>query len=139
MTYISIPSFLFAAAAIGGADGAGNSGTPTKATVKTNTGSVDDVTSRLRIRVQPNINSTIIGFLYAGDEVSVLGVSGKWFQVSNGSVTGWSSSDHLIVTEYDNGNGEDNSNVNGNSEDGVGGETTAYGVRDLYLILKFLL
>ena len=124
LVYISCPNYLFALNAKDGAEGAG-SGTPSKAVVKENTGTSYDVDNRLRVRLKPNLNAKITGYLYAGNEVNVTAVSGNWYQVSNGSVSGWSCSDYLTPTEYGGNEGTDPEN----SQDGV---AAGKGIRNLY-------
>lgn len=67
---------------------------------KTLTGTVDITSGYLKIR-QEAPDGKEIGQLYDGDTVTILDTAvinnQKWYKVSNGKTTGWSSADYIIV------------------------------------------
>ena len=65
---------------------------------ETKTGKVVNVTSYLNVRDGVGTSGTnVIGKLYPGDSVSIIGENNGWYQIKYGSGTGWVSGDYIQV------------------------------------------
>lgn len=71
----------------------------------------DKVVVGLRIRKSPTTKSAELALLKAGDIIDIQAVSGKWYKTTHNGVTGWvsSSGGYLEVTEYGDGDGNEES------------------------------
>lgn len=56
----------------------------------------------LNIRLEPSLNSSVLGQLHTGDQVVVLSERENWVQIQYGELTGWVSSDYIIINETEN-------------------------------------
>ncbi len=55
----------------------------------------------LNVREGPGMNFTVLGTISNGDEVTILGVSGSWYQVNTGGYQGkWVYSGYIDVLDY---------------------------------------
>ncbi|MGN0746524.1 MAG: SH3 domain-containing protein, partial [Aristaeellaceae bacterium] len=96
----------------------------------------------LRLRAQPSFDATTITSYYTGTVVTVLGSSGKWFQVTTpDGRSGYMYSDYLTVNSASSGSGSsggwENIAATVVSANGLGvrlrtGPSTAYGVLAVY-------
>ncbi|WP_243386211.1 SH3 domain-containing protein [Bacillus kexueae] len=71
-----------------------------------NTGTV--LASALNVRSQPNTSTSIVGKLYRGEKVSIIGQQGKWYQIKYQNKTAWVHGDFIQTSS-------NSSTSNGNS------------------------
>lgn len=62
-------------------------------------GTVVNITDSLRVRSGPGTDYDILGYLFAGDRVSLLDTTSKkgWYKIVKGTLTGWASSDYIDI------------------------------------------
>lgn len=53
----------------------------------------------LNVRLEPSLNSSVLGQLHTGDQVIVLNQKDNWVQIQFQQLTGWVSSDYIIMKE----------------------------------------
>ena len=82
-----------------------SNGTNTSGETSTNkTGYVVNVSSGLNVRNQASTNSNIIGALYNGANVTIVGENGDWYKIKYGSSTGYVSKDYISLGGASNSN-----------------------------------
>lgn len=64
----------------------------------------------VRFRAAPSTDSDVMGFLFTGRSVSVIGVSGEWFKVAYGEQTGYVYSTYVRLV-YEGNDVQDNSSL----------------------------
>lgn len=65
----------------------------------------------LNVRAGPGMNYTVLGTIANGDEVTILAVSGSWYQVNTGPYQGkWVYSGYIEVLDYAEVDDQDASN-----------------------------
>lgn len=85
------------------------------------TGYVYNVSSGgLRVRKEASTSSTVLGTLYSGNSVNIIGESRSWYKISYNSSTAYVHKDYITETKPSSGNtsnnvGNSNSTSNGNS------------------------
>ena len=72
-----------------------------KATEKEIKGIVINVNSNLAIRKDANLDSEIIGLLLNGDEVSITGINGDWYEIKYKESKGYVNKDYIEISEED--------------------------------------
>ena len=72
-----------------------------KAAEKEIKGIVINVNSNLAIRKDANLDSEIIGLLLNGDEVSITGINGDWYEIKYKESKGYVNKDYIEVSEED--------------------------------------
>ncbi|MGL4873750.1 MAG: SH3 domain-containing protein [Clostridium sp.] len=78
-------------------------------------GGVVNVETNLRIRSGATTNSSIIGRLYEGDRVKIVGKDGDWYKIQTTNGTGFVCGDYIqILNGQDNGNTDNKENIDGN-------------------------
>ena len=92
----------------------------TSPSVVSTTGKVVNVTSNLRVRSGASTSSTVLGTLYSGNSVNIIGESRSWYKISYNSSTAYVHKDYITETKPSSGNtsnnvGNSNSTSNGNS------------------------
>ena len=82
-----------------------SNGNNTSGETSTNkTGYVVNVSSSLNVRNQASTNSNIIGALYNGANVTIVGENGDWYKIKYGSSTGYVSKDYISLGGASNSN-----------------------------------
>ena len=79
----------------------------------------------VNLRSGPGTDSAIVRVTSEGEEVSVTGVNGNWYQVSVGGDTGYIRSDYVALTKSASG-GESNSAAQASSGSGIGEQIAAF-------------
>lgn len=75
------------------------------------TGYVYNVSSGgLRVRKEPSTNSTVLGSLYSGNSVNIIGENENWYKINYNSSTAYVSKDYITETKLDSGNNNNNTN-----------------------------
>ncbi len=64
---------------------------------KTGTVKLENSSSRLNVRSQPNGSASIIGKLNHGTTVTVTGESGDWYKIESGSLKGYASKEYIVL------------------------------------------
>lgn len=95
----------------------GSSHTPSTANFS-GKGKVVHVTTSLRVRSGATISSSVLGYLYQGNTVDIVGKSGSWYKINFKGKTGYVSGDYI---EEVNGNTNNSNNINNNTTD-LGGK-----------------
>ena len=72
-----------------------------KAAEKEIKGIVINVNSNLAIRKGANLDSEIIGLLLNGDEVSITGINGDWYEIKYKESKGYVNKDYIEISEED--------------------------------------
>ena len=72
-----------------------------KAAEKEIKGIVINVNSNLAIRKDANLDSEIIGLLLNGDEVSITGINGDWYEIKYKESKGYVNKDYIEISEED--------------------------------------
>ena len=84
------------------------------------------VNSSLNIRNGASLNSKIIGLLYNGSNVMIVGESGNWYKIKHGSSTAYVSKDYVKITgESNNSSSESNSNTGNNASNSNAGSNSS--------------
>lgn len=81
------------------------------------TGTVINVTSNLRIRQKPSTNSNILGYLYGGNTVNIISKTDGWYEIEVKGIKGYVSADYISVNNggsANNNNNTENNNMSGN-------------------------
>ena len=90
-----------------------SNGTNTSGETSTNkTGYVVNVSSGLNVRNEASTSSNIIGALYNGANVTIVGESGNWYKINYGNSTGYVSKDYISLGEPSNSNNNTENNTN---------------------------
>lgn len=79
------------------------------------TGKVINVTSNLRVRKSPDTSATILGYLLNGEEVSITGESGQWYEISFKGSKGYASKEYIQKVTSNSGQNNSNNNTNNSS------------------------
>lgn len=66
--------------------------------------------SSLRIRQNPSTSSSILGNIYEGDSVDIIGEDGNWYKILYGNTIGYVSKDYITLNNDSNNS---NSNIEG--------------------------
>ena len=74
----------------------------------------------MRVRKEASTSSTVLGTLYSGNSVNIIGESRSWYKISYNSSTAYVHKDYITETKPSSGNtsnnvGNSNSTSNGNS------------------------
>ncbi|MGL5646530.1 MAG: SH3 domain-containing protein [Clostridium sp.] len=85
------------------------------------TGGVVHVETNLRIRTGATTDSTIIGRLYEGDKVNIVGKDGDWYKIKTSNGTGFVCADYIEIL------GSGNNNIVNNNENNNISKTNGYG------------
>ena len=81
-------------------------------TVINKTGYVYNVSSALNVRSEASTSSTVLGTLYSGSSVNIIGESGSWYKIKYNSGYGYVHKDYISV------DGSSSDNTNNNASDG---------------------
>lgn len=79
------------------------------------TGYVYNVSSGLRVRKEPSTNSTVLGTLYSGNKVNIIGESGSWYKINYNNSTAYVHKDYITENEPSSGNNSGNTESGNNS------------------------
>ena len=79
----------------------------------------------VNLRSGPGTDTAIVRVTAEGEDVSVTGVNGNWYQVSVGGDTGYIRSDYVALTKSASG-GESNSAAQASSGSGIGEQIAAF-------------
>ena len=84
------------------------------------------VNSSLNVRNGANLNSKIIGSLYNGSNVTIVGESGNWYKIKHGNSTAYVSKDYVKITgESNNSSSGNNSNTGNNASNSNAGSNAS--------------
>lgn len=72
-------------------------------------------TETLRIRKEPNINSSVLGLVTTGDEVEILSEEDEWVKIKIGDITGYVSSKYVKKSDISKSNITNNTNNSTNT------------------------
>ena len=81
-------------------------------TVINKTGYVYNVSSALNVRSEASTSSTVLGTLYSGSSVNIIGESGSWYKITYNSSTAYVHKDY--ITENKPSSGSDNNSSTSN-------------------------
>ncbi len=98
---------------------ASNGNNNSSETVINKTGYVYNVSSGLNVRSAASTSSTILGTLYSGSSVNIIGESGSWYKIKYNSGYGYVHKDYISVD----GSSSDNTNNNASNGSNNSSET----------------
>lgn len=101
-----------------GNNNASNESNNSSETVINKTGYVYNVTSGLRVRSEASTSSTVLGTLYSGNSVNIIGESGSWYKITYNSSTAYVHKDYITENKPSSGNDNNASTNNGSVSDG---------------------
>ena len=70
-----------------------------KATENQLKGNVVNVNSNLRVRKSPSLNSEVMGALLNGEEISITGENGSWYEINYKGKKGYVSKSYVKIAE----------------------------------------
>lgn len=72
--------------------------------VTSRNGEVINASAGLRVRAEANTNSSILGYLYTGDKVDIIGESGNWYKINYNGKTAYVSKEYVKEVSEGNSN-----------------------------------
>lgn len=93
-----------------------NSSSTESAEVEINkTGYVYNVTTGLLVRKEPNTNCTVLGTLYSGNSVNIVGETGTWYKIKYNSSYAYVHKDYITENKPSSDNNTSTGTTNGSS------------------------
>ncbi len=72
-------------------------------------GEVINASAGLRVRSEANTNSSVLGYIYTGDKVDIIGESGNWYKINYNGKEAYVSKDYIKKITDSNSNNNNNS------------------------------
>ena len=90
-------------------------------------GEVINANTGLRVRSGASTSSSVLGYIYTGEKVDIIGESGNWYKINYNGKEGYSSKDYIKKVTDSTPNNDTNNNTNNNNNNGESQVTSKKG------------